>query len=117
MKLLADPEYFALTPEEKACICNGCGPSGDDWKSKLIPDKLLGVDFTEACNNHDFDYSRGLNKLQADWRLHCNMVGAVMDHAALKQLNPLEIHLLLIACDEFLMAVYEYGAPYFGVKK
>ncbi len=52
--LQAHPDYWKLTTEEKAKICNGCGAKGA-WYNKLIPGKWLN----EPCNIHDFDYYIG----------------------------------------------------------
>ena len=38
-------------------MVNGCGPAG--WKGKFIPDHLLWLSITEACNIHDFMYLVG----------------------------------------------------------
>lgn len=37
---------------------NGCG-SG--WKEPLVPDSLGGIDISEACGIHDYDYEVGGN--------------------------------------------------------
>jgi len=54
---------------------NGCGPDG--WKSIVIPDTLLGVCFTPACDLHDVEYDEGKtpeDKLIADNNLITNML-------------------------------------------
>ncbi len=65
MKLKAPDEYYNLTPDQKADICNGCGPSGYGF---LVPDKfrLIGIDFNPACQIHDFCYHIGMPKKEAD---------------------------------------------------
>ena len=51
----AVPEIVGkLTPAQLADISNGCGPGGA--KVDLVPDRLLGVDFTAVCNDHDAAY-------------------------------------------------------------
>lgn len=51
------PEYYKnLTEKQKKEICNGCGPEKLGW---FIPDTLLGLDCTEACNIHDVMYAFG----------------------------------------------------------
>jgi hypothetical protein len=75
MKLSAPPEYWSLTPEAKAEICNGCGPAG--WKGMLIPDHLLGAVITEPCNIHDWRYATGQteeDRLLGDLEFHTNML-------------------------------------------
>ena len=116
MQLLALPEYFALTPEQKSAICNGFGPA-DCWKARLVPNALLGVDFTEACNAHDLEYHLGRDRLAADWRLHCNMVAACLSHCKGNLLGSVELRMLLAACGVFLLAVHEHGEPFFGVDR
>jgi hypothetical protein len=49
--------YRHLTPEEKATICNGCGPKGGPIP---VPEFV----FTAACNHHDFNYWLGCDKHQ-----------------------------------------------------
>lgn len=49
--------YKDLTHEQKAFICNGCGPKGLFIKP---PDFL----FRASCNHHDFNYWLGCNRLQ-----------------------------------------------------
>ena len=60
--LTASDSYLRATPEVIAMFVNGCGPGG--WKFDLIPDTMLGLSVTEACNIHDWDYTEG--KTQAD---------------------------------------------------
>jgi hypothetical protein len=49
--------YWDLPNEEVDKLSNGCGPG--DWKIDLVPDSLLGCDFTESCNIHDVMYHFG----------------------------------------------------------
>lgn len=58
--MLFRPEYFALTAEEKAQICNGIG--ADSGITKHFPDTIYGLDCRECGNCHDFDYWRGGNE-------------------------------------------------------
>jgi len=54
---------------------NGCGPDG--WKGGLIPDTLGGINISEACSIHDYDYSIGGNDDDRErYNLHflCNML-------------------------------------------
>jgi hypothetical protein len=59
MKLYAPGLYWALSPEGKADICNGCGTKGFTW---LVPDSMYGLDISEACNIHDFMYVVGVDE-------------------------------------------------------
>lgn len=45
MNLQANPKYWQLSPEEKAVICNGCGPKG---VVDVIPDTMWGLDISPA---------------------------------------------------------------------
>lgn len=58
MKLFAPAEYWQLTDAKKCAIVNGCGPGG--WKAKFIPNHILWISITEACNIHDYMYSVGV---------------------------------------------------------
>lgn len=73
------PEFFlTLTDEFVKANSNGCGPSGA--KIDLIPDSLLGVNFTEACIDHDLCYGSGkdeADKEEADILFLGNMLRAV----------------------------------------
>lgn len=40
-------------------IPNGCGPKAGKIASVLIPNELLGVDYSKCCNLHDLEYYRG----------------------------------------------------------
>lgn len=75
MQLEMSQSYFEATAEVRAQVCNGCGPGG--WKFDIIPDNLYGLDITEACNIHDWDYTVGeteADKKVADERLLCNLI-------------------------------------------
>jgi len=50
--------FAQLTPEVKARICNGAG-AADDWRSKLIPNTLWGLDCTQVFDIHDHAYYVG----------------------------------------------------------
>lgn len=52
--LLAPLGYWALSKAQKDNICNGCGPGRLRW---IVPDKIAGFDFTEACNIHDYCFN------------------------------------------------------------
>lgn len=69
--LYADANYWKLTEEEKAQICNGCGSKGA-WYNFLIPSRA----FDECCHIHDYDYSIGKTEKEkrlADRRFMQNM--------------------------------------------
>jgi len=63
-QLFAPSDYWKLTDEEKAEICNGCGTKGlGGW---LVPDTLWGLSIVEACNIHDFMYKVGKRPYDKD---------------------------------------------------
>lgn len=61
----APKSFFELTKSQLAEISNGCGPAG--W-GLAVPDKfrIAGVDFTPACDPHDYMYHMGYPKNVAD---------------------------------------------------
>ena len=61
--------YRDLTPEQKAVICNGCGP-----KSRWIP--VPEFFMHASCDHHDFNYWLGhtiLDRLKADLQFYKEM--------------------------------------------
>lgn len=72
--LIAPQSYLDADPEVIAVLVNGCGPGG--WKVDLVPDELLGLDISEACNIHDFMYTIGTceaDKKEADETFRKNL--------------------------------------------
>lgn len=67
---LVAPDYFwHLTPKQKEDLCNGCGPQGNFFHQILswgVPDNLIGLDISEACNIHDFCWSIDMARKSAD---------------------------------------------------
>jgi len=49
--------YERLSKAAKSKLCNGCGAKG--FGGYLVPDTMLGLSMTEACNIHDYEYSIG----------------------------------------------------------
>jgi len=65
--ILAPKSYTDASAKDLCDVCNGCGPDG--WKGKLIPDTIVGVRITAACNIHDWMYHAGgsdQDRLNAD---------------------------------------------------
>lgn len=56
------PRSFAK--DKNGYEINGCGSDGSWW----VPDKIWGVDFTEACNNHDRCY-QDVDRIQNHYAL------------------------------------------------
>lgn len=69
---LESPESFRRASiEDRADVANGCGPEG---ASKIVPDFILGVDVSEACEIHDWEYQHGEDlRSIVDARFHRNM--------------------------------------------
>jgi len=62
-----DNEYFApkelywnLQEEQRKTLSNGCGPG--NWKIDLVPDSLMGCDFSISCDIHDIMYHYGIDE-------------------------------------------------------
>ena len=58
-------EIEGFTKRQIGDISNGCGPKGWGW---LVPDRfrLIGLNFTPACDIHDVCYHIGIPKKEAD---------------------------------------------------
>lgn len=56
-KLYAPESYWGYPKDLIGEIVNGCGPAG--WKTRFIPDRILGTNISAACNIHDFMYHFG----------------------------------------------------------
>jgi hypothetical protein len=72
--------YSELTPEERAWMCNGCGPK---FGSSAVPDCI----FEPACDRHDFDYWLGYtdsDRYQADVFFRSNMLHIVSSLSSLR---------------------------------
>lgn len=55
--LYAPASFKLASKEELQETCNGCGPSG--WKLDLVPDNIWLLYIGDACNIHDWMYSKG----------------------------------------------------------
>lgn len=111
-RLQAPSSYYSVPREEILRVVNGCGPG--KWKFDFVPDKLLGNDFTEACNIHDWRYYIGgteSDRLVADLELFSNMVIICANDDACG-LNAAEV----AVCLEYFMAVRRFGKKHFGVQ-
>lgn len=49
-----------MSVEERSEIVNKCGPSG--LMNEFIPNSLLGLDITESCNIHDYEFHLSQNE-------------------------------------------------------
>jgi hypothetical protein len=49
-----DAGYLIMSDEDIERICNGCGPIKET--NYFIPQSFVGLDISEACHIHDYDY-------------------------------------------------------------
>lgn len=117
MDFIPFPEYDELTPEDKARIVNGCGPSG--WKIKIVPDNILGVSIYEPCCRHDMGYFLGKDKDASDRDLLANIVTEIIKHEREKEgiEHVVDVALLKARLDiavDFFIGVHLGGDAYFG---
>jgi hypothetical protein len=108
-----------LSAEQLADISNGCGP--ESMKVKLIPDRILGVNFRDACNGHDACYSFGEDeedKRESDRLFLCNLLYAVDRHCvASGVLDEVERTACREAAFEYYRAVADWGDSAFWAQK
>lgn len=65
---LESPLSYKTAPQSvKDKCCNACGAQG--WKVDIVPDNILGVDISEACNIHDWMYREAV-----DTRKECDRI-------------------------------------------
>jgi len=92
---------------------NGCGPSG--WKGDLVPDSLGGIDISEACCIHDYDYEMGgveEDRERANMHFLLNMLTIIhRDDTWLTNEG-----VAIKWATNYYMAVVEYGKEYFNYK-
>lgn len=82
LKLYAPKAYWDAidAKADLSSILNGCGE--EDWKGALIPENLLGLSVTPACNIHDWMYAKGktiADKDEAD-RVFLNNMIRIINH-------------------------------------
>jgi hypothetical protein len=112
-KLYAPPEYWLLTPEEKARICNGAGPKGYGW---AVPDTLYGLSIRSAADIHDYMYHVGTtlaDKLEADRVFLNNMLRIIGAKTHFKWLAWLRTR----RANKYYWAVDQFGGPAFWNEK
>ena len=79
-QLYAPKNYWTLSPEDHAMICNGCGAA--NAKFDFVPDTIYGLGVNPACNIHDYMYLMGEtidDKKEAD-RVFLNNLLRLIDH-------------------------------------
>lgn len=57
LTLYAPQAFINATPEQRASVSNGCGPSG--WKLAFLSNYLFGLNIAPACDIHDWMYAFG----------------------------------------------------------
>lgn len=110
--LFAPVSYWQALQSVRDQLTNGCGTGG--WKSDLVPDSILGVDISEACNIHDWMYVMGSTiaaKDEADRTFLNNMLRLINEDAGALSgiLRPLR---RAIAWG-YYEAVHKFGGPAF----
>lgn len=55
-KLEAPRSYIEASQEDRDATANGCGPDG---ASSVVPNSILGLNISEPCRIHDWEYSTG----------------------------------------------------------
>lgn len=111
-KIEAPSSYLEADEEERNAISNGCGPrSRFGVVGRMIPDSILGVDISEACSVHDWEYFHADDpRSLADARFHRNMTTLIEKRGGIfKALR----HLVASA---YYRAVRLHGGPSFGGK-
>ena len=110
MKLIAPIDYYTLSDKEKKDICNGCG-ARDGIK---VPDSILWLSISEACNIHDYMYQigkTGEDKKHSDKTFFLNMITLIEDGWKILQ------HRRILAAYTYYVAVRDFGDSAFWKDK
>ena len=76
VRLIVPPEWYTLTDEQRADICNGCGAKN----SRLpVPDTIWGLCIKRACDAHDLCYHLGKDKDRSDAAFLVNVLLLIQD--------------------------------------
>ena len=106
--LYAPADYWCLSDAARAEICDGCGPN---FLAEFIPDKLLGLDISDACDIHDYMYAVGRSEEDrhiAD-RVFLNNMLRIINHDSKEVLKPARRVMALT----YYYIVRSFGAPWF----
>lgn len=90
---------------------NGCGPDG--WKGELIPDRLGGINVSEPCGIHDYDFEVGGSEEdfnQANKNFLFNMLTVI--HRDDTWLTNEDVAVKWAS--KYYLAICEYGREYFN---
>jgi hypothetical protein len=114
VKLFAPAGYWALTPEQRADLVNGCGAG--KFGGWIIPDYILGKCITPSCDIHDYMYIVGMtldDKMEADRVFKNNALRIVACGA--KSMTLLKARSALVEC--YYLAVKYFGGPFYWNSK
>ena len=104
-KLLVPLEYSNIIANAATISLNGCGSSG--ISAAIVPDKLFGLDISQACNIHDYMYENGGDKNQADNIFLKNMNFLIDQESDSKILKVIRIAKAYV----YFLAVKIFGKP------
>jgi hypothetical protein len=113
--LFAPSEYWTLSQVQRKAICNGCGAG--KLLGLVVPDNILGVNITEACDIHDFMYATGKtigDKYLADRVFLNNMVRLIL---ADKSDDLLLRKRRLDGAQVYYDMVHRFGGPFYWANK
>jgi len=115
VELFAPEDYWKASRELKEKIVNGCGSARA--KFDFVPDNILGLDISEACNIHDWMYHFAPAKIEykekADRVFLNNMIRLIDAKTKWKWLRKLR----RCIAKKYYLAVKYYGAPAFWAGK
>ena len=113
-RLEAPEAYWKLSKVEKKRICNGCGPSG--WLGTFVPDTVIFLSISAACDIHDYMYEVGKtieDKDRADKMFLENMKAIIEKETYFSWLKSLRIK----RANYNYNVVCEHGESYFWANK
>lgn len=53
-------DYYELKQDDRSEVLNTCGPDG--FLNKLVPNSVLGLEITPACQIHDWEFDKARNQ-------------------------------------------------------
>jgi hypothetical protein len=116
--LFAPEQYWSASQAVRDQVVNGCGTAG--WKGDLVPDNVLGICFTPACNIHDWMYTLGkdmADKEEADNVFLNNMLRIIdADESWFGRFKTIR-NMRRDAARGYFEAVHLYGGPAFWTGK
>lgn len=113
-QLFAPEAFWDLTDEQRAKLCNGCGPG--KMLGFLVPDTLWGLSIAPACDIHDFMYITGetiADKDSADRVFLNNMLRLIDANTRWDWLKYFRAR----KARTYYLAVRELGGPWFWAGK